>query len=272
MTTNFATVAGAKEQVAARFAAGQDEDNEEKMELLNIVKKIVAEHGQAVLADPKRLAAFLADLARDVPKAQKNALIRCLECGHGQTLKNAAEAERPSCKLRLAKKLNEDEGLELKLCEETVELLDAVLFREEQGKPCKNNTEDSMEEKKVSEEELGNYTKHYDRNVAYRLLKKLRKATRNQTAIVSGPTGAIVSVLGKLLSALDNPETPGPLKALIIGAIGYIILPFDLIPDFIPVIGYADDLASAAGVVAGVAAYSNFSLKDLDAEIDREGA
>jgi uncharacterized membrane protein YkvA (DUF1232 family) len=126
------------------------------------------------------------------------------------------------------------------------------------------------EEKKVSEEELGSYAKHYDHNVAYRLLKKLRKATREKPAIVAGPTGAIVSTLGKLLSALDNPATPAPLKALIIGAIGYIILPIDLIPDMLPVVGYTDDLASAAGVVLAVAAYSDFDLKKLDAVIDAE--
>jgi uncharacterized membrane protein YkvA (DUF1232 family) len=126
------------------------------------------------------------------------------------------------------------------------------------------------EEKKVSEEELGNYVKHYDRNVAYRLLKKLRKATRDKPAIISGPTGMIVSTLGKLLSALDNPATPAPIKAVIVGAIGYIILPIDLIPDMIPVVGYGDDLASAAGVVVAAAAYSNFNLDDLDAAIDEE--
>ena len=58
------------------------------------------------------------------------------------------------------------------------------------------------------------------------------------------------------------------MKALIIGAIGYILLPLDLIPDVMPAVGYTDDLASAAGVVAAVAAYSNFSLEELDKYID----
>lgn len=121
---------------------------------------------------------------------------------------------------------------------------------------------------KVSESEIANYSNYYDRNTAYRLLKKLRKATRNKPKVVAGPSAAIVTTLGKLLSALDNPATPTHLKALIVGAIGYIVLPIDLIPDMMPVVGYGDDLASAAGIVAAVAAYSNFSLEDLDREID----
>lgn len=126
-------------------------------------------------------------------------------------------------------------------------------------------------DKKVSEEELRDkYAKHYDKNVAFKLLKKLRRATRDKPSAISGSVGLIVSVLGKLLSALDNPETPAHMKALIIGAIGYIVLPIDLIPDMVPVIGYADDLASTAGVIAAVAAYSTFDMTELDREIDED--
>jgi len=125
-------------------------------------------------------------------------------------------------------------------------------------------------EKKVSEEELvENYQKHFDKNMAMRLLVKLRKATRNKPKVIAGTTGAIVTTLGSLLSALENPATPSHMKAVIIGAVGYILLPLDLIPDFTPVVGYADDLASAAGVVAAVGAYSEFSLEKLDAYIDQ---
>lgn len=33
-------------------------------------------------------------------------------------------------------------------------------------------------------------------------------------------------------------------KLLILGALGYFILPVDLIPDFLPAVGYTDDLAA----------------------------
>lgn len=132
-----------------------------------------------------------------------------------------------------------------------------------------NEYEQNVSEKKVSDEELvEKYQKHFDKNVALKLLVKLRKATRSKPKIIAGATGAIVVTLGSLISALDNPATPTHMKALIIGAIGYIVLPLDLIPDLTPVIGYSDDLASAAGVVAGVAAYNNFSLEELDKYID----
>ncbi|MBO5690831.1 MAG: DUF1232 domain-containing protein [Spirochaetaceae bacterium] len=125
-------------------------------------------------------------------------------------------------------------------------------------------------EKKVSEEELvEKYQQHFDKNMAMKLLVKLRKATRNKPKVIAGTVGGIVSSLGKLLSALDNPATPTHMKALIIGAIGYILLPLDLIPDITPGIGYADDLASVAGVVAAVGIYSDFSLEKLDAYIDQ---
>ena len=55
-----------------------------------------------------------------------------------------------------------------------------------------------------------------------------------------------------LYYVLMSPDVPYQQKLLIIGALGYLICPIDLIPDFIPVVGYTDDLTALAGAVAAV--------------------
>lgn len=47
-----------------------------------------------------------------------------------------------------------------------------------------------------------------------------------------------------LFYVLKDENTPGKHKMIIIGALGYFILPVDLIPDFIPVAGFTDDAAA----------------------------
>ena len=48
-------------------------------------------------------------------------------------------------------------------------------------------------------------------------------------------------------------DTPREVQAALIGALAYFILPFDIIPDVLPVIGYTDDAAVLAAAIRLVA-------------------
>ena len=52
-----------------------------------------------------------------------------------------------------------------------------------------------------------------------------------------------------LYYTLMNPATPMKYKAVIAGALGYLILPLDLFPDFLPFAGLADDWAALIAAV-----------------------
>ena len=55
-----------------------------------------------------------------------------------------------------------------------------------------------------------------------------------------------------LFYTLKDPALPKQERMIIVGALGYLILPVDLIPDFIPVVGFADDIAIIIAAVGKV--------------------
>lgn len=58
-----------------------------------------------------------------------------------------------------------------------------------------------------------------------------------------------------LYYAARRPETPMWAKATVGAAIAYFILPADLVPDILPVVGYGDDLAALSAALATIARY-----------------
>jgi uncharacterized membrane protein YkvA (DUF1232 family) len=55
-------------------------------------------------------------------------------------------------------------------------------------------------------------------------------------------------LLAAYYCAFDR-DTPFTVKATLIGALAYFVLPLDAIPDWIPVIGYSDDAAVLAAAI-----------------------
>jgi len=61
-------------------------------------------------------------------------------------------------------------------------------------------------------------------------------------------------LLAAYYCAFDR-QTPRHVQAALLGAIAYFILPFDFIPDMLPVLGFTDDAAVLATAIRLVAAH-----------------
>jgi uncharacterized membrane protein YkvA (DUF1232 family) len=61
-------------------------------------------------------------------------------------------------------------------------------------------------------------------------------------------------LLSAYYCAFDR-DTPLPVKATLVGALAYFVLPTDVIPDVLPVIGYTDDAAVLAAAIQLVSSH-----------------
>jgi hypothetical protein len=95
---------------------------------LSVIRRIIAEQGESIFAEPRRLKGWISDYAKDEPKAERLAFGRCIEYGSYIELKNAPAESRAAVKSRLAQKLHNDEGLDLSLCADALDLLETALW------------------------------------------------------------------------------------------------------------------------------------------------
>jgi len=73
-----------------------------------------------------------------------------------------------------------------------------------------------------------------------------------------------------LYFATQSPDTPGWARSVIYGALAYFVLPFDAIPDLLPVTGFTDDLGALAAALVSVAPYIDDEVKQrTDATLRR---
>ncbi|SHE91888.1 YkvA family protein [Schwartzia succinivorans] len=65
----------------------------------------------------------------------------------------------------------------------------------------------------------------------------------------------------QLYYVAQSPNCPVKVKAGIYGALGYLISPFDFIPDFMPAVGYTDDAAAIGVALILAQMYINDDIK-----------
>ena len=88
---------------------------------------------------------------------------------------------------------------------------------------------------------------------APRFDERLRRDFWRKLRGVAAQLPFLEDLLAAYYCALDH-QTPFQVKATLVAAIAYFVLPFDVIPDMLPIIGFTDDaavLAAAIRMVAG---------------------
>jgi uncharacterized membrane protein YkvA (DUF1232 family) len=65
----------------------------------------------------------------------------------------------------------------------------------------------------------------------------------------------LIAAAKQVNSLLRDPQTPLWVKGLCIAVLGYLIVPTDVVADFVPVLGYGDDLAVLTAAIATIAAH-----------------
>lgn len=89
--------------------------------------------------------------------------------------------------------------------------------------------------KKKFEENKEKYKNHYDEN---KFLKIIRSIPRK-----------IAEPFLRLYYVMKHPNIDTASKVFCVAALGYVVLPFDIIPDIMPIVGWIDDLAIVGGVL-----------------------
>jgi hypothetical protein len=101
---------------------------------VNIIKQIISQHGEAILGNPAQLKVFVRKYAKNEPKEVRLAFGRCIEQGYYRVLKQtSAHEERHRMKPKIAQQMHNISKLELSLCTEAVDILEAVLYGTQQN-------------------------------------------------------------------------------------------------------------------------------------------
>jgi uncharacterized membrane protein YkvA (DUF1232 family) len=111
----------------------------------------------------------------------------------------------------------------------------------------KSNNADVNENKYSAVEEASNlkYASEYSDDGLWSKITKHYKVAGEK----------IIQIAISMYYSLRDDKTPKWAKSIIIGALGYFILPIDIIPDFVPIAGFTDDFATISVALAAIAMY-----------------
>lgn len=105
--------------------------------------------------------------------------------------------------------------------------------------------DDKFDSSKINENELEKYQDKYSEEGLLQKISKYGKLIGFE---------ALYKIV-QLWYVLQKNDVPAKQKALIMGALGYLIAPLDFIPDVVPVLGYTDDFVAVTFALIQVQGY-----------------
>ena len=107
-------------------------------------------------------------------------------------------------------------------------------------------------ENKLQDIEMEKYAKDYSEDGLWKKIKENVKSIGVK----------LIYKALQLYYVAQSPDCPMKVKAGIYAALGYLISPIDLIPDFTPIAGYADDAAAIGMALLLAQVYITDEIKD----------
>lgn len=110
---------------------------------------------------------------------------------------------------------------------------------------------DVFDSSQITGKELQKYEKHFSEEGLLHKLTQYGKSIGLE----------LLYKAAQLWFVMQRPDVPAATKALIMGALGYLISPLDFIPDLTPVLGYSDDLVAITFALIRVQGYIDENVR-----------
>lgn len=112
---------------------------------------------------------------------------------------------------------------------------------------------------RAGKDDAGNYDASFDavegdHSALVRREQKVRAQFWDKLKRVAGRLPFVDDLVAAYYCSMDT-DTPLKVRATLLGALAYFILPFDMVPDIIAGIGFGDDAAVLAAAISLVSAH-----------------
>ena len=105
---------------------------------------------------------------------------------------------------------------------------------------------------------------YYKNNEKIYEAEVLESSSFNENVIIKILVKAGRTIAKPALEVLEmalDPYTPSQVRVSLMAALAYLIMPFDLFPDFMPVVGFSDDFVALTAVLSIWSKYMTPSIR-----------